>query len=388
MTTALLSEKMNSKKINHGLEAETILIDEAYFSSLIADINEATISIKMETYIFANDDIGKKVLSALCFAAERGVDTRLMIDGIGSRSWTAEMTKQLVQAGGMLRIYHPLPWLIRHIKVNPQRRMSLWQKIIYLMTHINTRNHRKVCVIDNRIGYIGSANITRSPLYNKSLLWHDVTVKCVGNLQPLIYAFNIAWGKQTFKTKLNTIFSLVKSNPVFRLNYSWRLRRFLYKDILYKIKHANKRIWITNAYFVPRHFFLKQLAKARRAGIDVRIVITKDSDVAAVSLLTKTFYNFLLKSNIILLEYSNAGILHAKILIIDDWMCVGSSNINYRSFRHDLEADISLQYAETKKTLENQVKKYQHDSTRITSIELPYFKKIIARCMLLIKYWC
>jgi cardiolipin synthase len=389
MTTALLYEKMNLTTMNHnGILEETILIDESYFNALITDINQAISSIQMETYIFENDEIGKKVLEALCSAAARGVETRLMIDGIGSRSWTTEMTNQLLEAGGMLRIYHPLPWLIKHVQASPYPRMSIWQKIIYLMTHINTRNHRKVCIIDKQIGYIGSANISSFPAHNKNLSWHDVTVKCIGNLQPLIYAFNMAWGKHTPKVKLKNIFFPAKYNPVFRLNYSWRLRRFFYKDILHKIKHCQKRIWITNAYFVPRHFFLRQLAKATKSGIDVRILITKDSDVAAVSLLTKTFYDFLIKSNIMLMEYSNAGILHAKILIIDDWMCVGSSNINYRSFRHDLEADMCLQYETTKKTLEQQVKKYQADAVRITTIELPWFKKIIARCMLLIKYWC
>lgn len=386
--TDILYEKIDLKKIiQNDILEETILIDEDYFTALIADINQATVSIKMETYIFEDDEIGKKVLAALCSAAVRGVEIRLMLDGIGSRSWTVDMTQQLLKSGGMLRIYHPLPWLVRHIQVSPHQRMPIWQKIIYLINHINTRNHRKVCIIDNRIGYVGSANITQSPTHNKTLSWHDVTVRCVGNLQPLIFAFNIAWGKQTFKEKLNTIFFPATFNPVFRLNYSWRLRRFFYKDILHRIKQANKRIWITNAYFVPRHFFLKQLAKAKKSGIDVKILITKHSDVAAVSLLTKTFYNFLLKSNIVLLEYSNSGILHAKILIIDDWMCLGSSNINYRSFRHDLEADMCLQHEITKKTLEKHVENYQADAVRITKIELPWFKKIIARALLLLKYW-
>src|SRR3989344_6416821 len=119
------------------------------------------------------------------------------------------------------------------------------------------------------------------------------------------------------------------------------------------IEKCQKRIWMTNAYFVPDNFLLKALVDAADTGVDVRIILPKKSDLRFMTWASATFHENLLKAGIRIFEYV-PSILHAKTLIIDDWVLVGSSNMNYRSLLHDLEVDINVASLTAKKTLEQQ----------------------------------
>lgn len=371
---------------NRNHYQEIILVDKEYFISLIEDINTAKQSIDLETYIFSQDEIGKKVAVALIHAANRGVKIRLLIDGIGTRDWGGSISQKIENSGILVKTYHPLFWSFSKWPHGG----SFFQKTTHLLTHFNSRNHRKTCLIDNKIVYIGSANITASVDSQKQKLeWHDVTVKVIGaTLTDLQFAFDKAWGCISFKNNFHYLINHINVDSIFRLNFSWRRRRKLYKDLLYRIKSCKKRIWITNAYFFPKSFLLIKLIKAAQTGIDVRIVIPKHPDVLISSLLSRSFYSILLESGVTIMQHL-PGVLHAKILILDDWFCVGSSNLNHRSLKYDLEVDLNIQTQSAKNQLEDIFKDYCKNSSIVSKKdkERSLIEKIIVKILLLLKSW-
>lgn len=371
---------------------ETILINEAYFSSLIDDVNAAKSSIDLETYIYAEDEFGWKLANALAAAAKRGVNVRVLVDGIGTHNWGGKLTLHMENAGVLTRIFHPLPWLIKHWYRSTEKHSNYITKIVYLISRINSRNHRKTCIIDKNIIYVGSANIISHTTIDKktNITLRDTTAKLSHiNTHKLQYAFEKACGCLSIKNRLRNFMHLIDSDPIFRLNYSWRQRHALYKALLKRIKKCKKRIWITNAYFIPNIFLLRRLSQAAKRGVDVKIILPSKYDFFVLSLLTKTFYTILLNSGVSIYEYT-PHFLHAKSLILDDWFCVGSSNLNHRSLKHDLEVDVNIRSQAATAILEKQFLLDLNQSINIHKDEiqkLSLFNKVIGRFLLLLKYW-
>ena len=130
---------------------ETIFFNGSnYFESLLHDLGQAQHSIDLEMYIFAQDTLGVRVIDALGKAAQRGVTVRVLVDGAGSPEWGGTIIEQLERSGVQTRVFHPFPWRFWQWS-RAKIKKPFVQKIIYLCLHINTRNHRKVCTIDNKI---------------------------------------------------------------------------------------------------------------------------------------------------------------------------------------------------------------------------------------------
>lgn len=371
---------------------EIILIDDAYFTSLITDIQKANNTIDLETYIFKNDEIGKKVALALCDAAERGVRVRLLVDGIGTFTWGNKLLPEFEKAGVLTRVFHPLPWFFSYWHPTKKNTNSFTAKILYLLSKMNTRNHRKVCIIDKHIVYIGSANITQYyfTYQHSENSWRETSVKLVGaKIDDLSYAFEKAWGHIPIRKRLRLGLRKIKKNPVFLLNYSWRRRHLLYQALLNRISNCKERIWITNAYFVPDNYLLRRLIRAARHGVDVRILLPHKSDVMISSIAATTFYKILLKNGVAVYEYM-PSMLHAKMLILDDWFCVGSSNLNHRSLRHDLEVDVNIRTPHAQAILEHQFHEDIKQSKKLNLADIkkqPFYISIIGRWLLIVRHW-
>lgn len=371
---------------------EIILIDEEYFTSLIKDISQAQKTIDLETYIFQEDKIGQKIAEALCHAARRGVKIRILVDGFGTLDWGSTLTHKLENEKILTRVFHPLPWLVWHWWDTSKSTTAIIPKIIFLLSKINSRNHRKICILDNKIVYTGSANITANNLARTSGgdHWRDIGVKLEGiEIEDLQFAFERAWDHKPFHKYVFHIIDDKNEEPVFRLNNTWRRRRILYNTLMTKIAHCTKRIWITNAYFIPDKFLLRRLIRVAKKGVDVRILLPQKSDVFIVKLASYTFYQILLQHGIKIYEYL-PGMLHAKALILDDWYCVGSSNINSRSFRYDLEVDVHIR---TEAAQEKLARQFLNDIAQSEKIELadlkkqPLIKTIFGKLLLFLIRW-
>jgi cardiolipin synthase len=376
----------------NSITTEQIISDTpSFFQYLLDDIATAKRSIDLETYIFDRDEIGQKVADELVRAAQRGINVRILVDGAGTPLWGSILTRNLENAGVQTRIFHPFPWRLWHWSRSVVR-VSPLLKAIYLLLKINSRNHRKVCIIDDEIAYVGSLNISKSHLDKEQWgeYWRDIAVRLNGvDIRELKMAFDAAWHHMPIQERIREIFSYINKNPIFRLNNTRHRRRILYKNLLRRMNQCQHRIWITNAYFVPDNFLLKKLSDAAQRGIDVRILLPQKSDIFIMPWTSTTFYYNLLKSGVRIFEYL-PSMLHAKSLILDDWVSVGSSNLNHRSLLHDLEVDVNIRLPESKKLI---IEQFIADLARSKEIQInywqqrPYYQRIIGRLLLYIKYW-
>jgi cardiolipin synthase len=371
---------------------ENIFIDGgAYFESLINDIQQAQYTISLETYIFQNDSIGKKIIEALVSAAKRGVAVRVMVDGAGTPWWNSQFARTLEKAGASTKVFHPFPWQLWNWR-RSRIKTSFFKNWIYLLFKINSRDHRKVCLIDGHIAYVGSMNVSKCHL-SRAMggdNWRDTSLRITGiDLSDLYRAFDLAWDHQPITERVREAFRQVRRNPTIRSNHTRHRRRILYKNLLRKMSICRRHIWITNAYFVPDNFLLRRLQEAARAGVDVRILLPRKSDVAIMPWASTAFYFNLLKAGVRIFEYL-PGILHAKVLLLDDWALIGSSNLNHRSLLHDLEVDMLLSNLASIQTLEQQFLRDLENSREISlerwHIMRPRYQRWLGRMILYIKY--
>lgn len=358
---------------------------------MLDDIRAANTSIDFEVYIFQNSVLGDHVTQALADAARRGVKVRVLVDGAGSPLWGATYANTIEKAGGLTRVYHPFPWQLWHYSRSIIK-LPFLLKWIYLILKINKRNHRKLCIIDQQIAYIGSMNVSPNHL-PKSMGgqdWRDRAIRIQkADLSTLCEAFEDAWEHRPIQERIRDAFKAVRRNPIVRLNHTWLRRRILYKQLLKRMKRCKHRIWITNAYFVPDNFLLKHLKEAAKRQVDVRILLPKKSDIIFLPWASSAFYYELLKSGVKIFEYL-PSVLHAKTLIIDRWMLIGSSNLNYRSLLHDLEVDVNVRHPETKRDMAQLFLEDLKQSKEIFLEDLnkirPWYQRSLGRIALYIKY--
>ncbi|MBP9673818.1 MAG: phosphatidylserine/phosphatidylglycerophosphate/cardiolipin synthase family protein [Bacteriovoracaceae bacterium] len=349
-----------------------------YFESLLQDIQKAQKSIFLECYIFEWDEVGEKIGKALAKKAQEGLDVRLLVDAIGSLSFDKKNYEELLKQKVRVHIYHPLPWKIwqwtkkKSAIVHGDSFLKLWR-------HLNKRLHRKSLIIDSKIAWVGSYNITQTHLKQ----WKDVAISFQDERVAFLQeAFYKAWG-EPFSLRFFQIPSDLYLNIFFWQRM--RGRRIFFQ----KIKKAQKRIWLLSAYFIPERRFLRRLKQAGRLGQDVRLFLPQNSDVFFMHWSARIFYAELLNSGVRIFEYQG-GVLHAKVSLIDEEGMVGSSNLNHRSFNHDLEVDIVLREEQSKLDLQafyDEIQKGSQEIKKEDMQKLPLFKMIFGRFFLLFKFW-
>lgn len=362
-------------------QTEAIYSDpEQYYRTLVNDINSAQHSIDLAVYIFLVDEVGTDVLSALSAAASRGVKIRLLIDGFGSAQHAAKIALTLCELGAAVQIYHPLPWGISNFRWS--RYSGNWiGKVFYFSARVNRRDHRKFCVIDNTVGWCGSFNICIDHL-GKTTPWRDYGTRITGTpISFLTRAFDHVWRRQKIRPSLPEL-------QLFRTNSSLRLR-LLRNNLLAKdIRHAKHRVWICNAYFAPSGKLLRAIRAARRRGVEVRLIMAGKSDVAVFPMLSATYYADLLKAGVQIYSYQR-GMLHAKVMLIDNQCLIGSTNLNHRSLYHDLELDVILNTPDSIDQIQQLLRQDIEDSLPISASQLSPWQSTIWFGWLLriIRYW-
>jgi len=354
-----------------------------YFDSLLLGIENAKISIELESYIFRYDSVGRRFVDALVAATGRGVAVRVLIDGIGSAEDGQLITSLLSSQGISSRIYHPLPWQINHYRW-AIKQGSLIGRLLFFARTINQRDHRKLCIIDNSALWTGSLNICRQHLSiaDGGEGWRDFGVR--------ISDKRVAEARLTFESiwqpKMH-LFTKKKFRLIFS-NLSPFNRRRKYRFITRKMEHAQHRIWITNAYFAPSSTFINSIKNACRRGVDVHLLVPSRSDVFLFRSLTASYYRELILAGVSIYEFPTT-FLHAKALIIDDFYFLGSTNFNHRSFLHDLELDVTLRSKKSQTTLEKQFIADCNKATKITRKQLEKlgWAAYIAWLPRLLRYW-
>lgn len=358
-----------------------------YLSDVLEDVRRAQSSIRIEVYIFDICEPTLRLLDELEIAKKRGCVVQLLIDGFGSYGAIPNLTRICQQKGIQLQIYQPMPrsltWIKRFFLVFTLRFLNLLRKL-------NRRNHRKLILIDDTKAYVGSLNLTSVHFYFN--YWRDTAVAVEGpGIKELVLSFQTDW-EMSFK-KIRLRHPLLKGyNPrksYVRINTSLRTRWLLYFHLLHKIKSARSRVLITSAYFLPKRSLLRALKKVAERGVKVEILVPGPSDVPIVKWAGLELAHSLIKSGVKIYEYQ-PRILHAKILIVDDWATIGSTNLNHRSLLHDLELEVVLQ---DKKSISELIDQW-HQDIKLSHIfdekkysQVGFLKKLLSRMAFRLRYF-
>ncbi|MEZ0392057.1 MAG: phosphatidylserine/phosphatidylglycerophosphate/cardiolipin synthase family protein [Pseudobdellovibrionaceae bacterium] len=367
-----------------------------YFRDLINAIHNANEEIILESYIFNMDPIGIRVLEALSSAQQRGVKVQILVDGVGSFNWLLSLRDYCFQHHLHFRIYHPLPLRLEFLRKISWRSL---RRILFLLKKANKRNHRKVAIIDKKVAFLGSLNVSQvhSEEFMGPQAWRDTGIQVTGGpLAHLRKACLSAWVTARMEHVLLPRNFLLrrdrlrqKVDTVLRLNSTLRWRYSLLRDLNRRMRQAQSRILITNAYFLPRRSVLRSLIKASQRGVYVGLCLPSLTDVPAVRWASRSLFNRLLRAGVHIYEYQSQ-VLHAKTLIIDDWATVGSHNLNHRSLTHDLEVEVVLTRREWVDPL---VERWDTDirhSHAVTSDELgqmTWLERAFARLVYWFRYW-
>jgi len=358
---------------------------EAYFQNLLADIDQASSDIVLETYIFKYDEVGRRFVTALRNACSRGVRVRMLIDGVGSYLDTNRLVKKLESERCTIRVFHPLPWDFSVYR-NALSAGQNYSQLLYHIASINRRDHRKLCIIDEKIAWLGSFNITADH-YNRNSnqaddSWHDTGLRSNGPVvEALLENFEQVWQRKSETRTQRTRQFLAVNTIDTRKQHS--------HEIIELLQSANRRIWITNAYFNPSNRLLKILKNAARQNLSVQLIVPVRSDVFLFPDLTRTYYADLLNAGIRVFEYKNR-VLHSKTMLVDGALLVGSTNLNFRSFFHDLEVDALVFASNVVKQMEQ---KFAADLEQCTEITLrrwqnyPFILKLLGWLPRLMRYW-
>ncbi len=309
-----------------------LLIDGAQaFPSMIEAIEGASKTILMDSYIFNDDSVGKMFASALGERAKAGVAVYLIIDGFGTINVPASFFDDLRDWG---------------VKVLEYRPVAPWRKGWGILR----RNHRKLLVVDGRIGFLGGINIGDEwlPVDRKGQGWHDIHVRVSGPRVRDLSKLSMATWRVHGGVILDPRLFLCDVEPagLTRIGIvgsrERKKRKMIRRSYLHAIRNAREYIYIANAYFIPGLGFRRALRNAVKRGVDVRVMVPAHGDILPVQLAGQVLFGRLMRRGIKLFLWRET-VLHAKIAVIDDvWATVGSFNIDRRSWSMNLEVNATI----------------------------------------------
>jgi cardiolipin synthase len=310
-----------------GINCQWLCTGTEAFAAMLAAIAAAQRTVSLETYIYAPGDPGDRVLAALVAARQRGVDVRVLVDGLGSVSLPASYWAPLEAAGGKAKVFNPI-----------------------VLARLSIRDHRKILVCDSSVAFIGGYNIAPEYLGDGVTKgWCDVGVKLEGSLaRDLQTAFDEMYARADFLPKppvrlrkLHAKRTVIAPNEQLLLSGPGRgpspLKRALRKDLT-----TAREVQIVSAYFLPTWRLRRDLVNVSRRGGEVRLILAGKSDVAVSQLAARSLYRRFLSTGIEIFEYQ-PQILHAKLFQIDDVAYVGSSNLDQRSLSLNFEVMIRFE---------------------------------------------
>lgn len=282
------------------------------YDQMLKDIRDAKKYIFLETYIYDNDEIGRKFREVLIKKAKEGVVVRLLLDGWGPNV-RKSFFRELIAVGGQLRFFKEFQYVFR----------------IFAKNH--ERNHRKLLIIDNKIAYIGSANITAD-----CLKWRELVLRLEGGVAiAFARSFNKSWNlhdidiPKRIQSIIHEQFEIINDIP----SRKHKITEHKYTQLIKKAKHI---IRIETPYFIPSGKIKKQLALAVKRGVRVIIILPKVSDVKIINIARNLSLGELHEKGVEIRYYNHN--LHSKLLIVDDnFFLLGSSNLDYRSFIYQYE---------------------------------------------------
>jgi cardiolipin synthase len=331
-------ERLTGAPLYRDNAVELLLDGPQTHRAMLEAIQSAEHHVHLETYIWIDDEVGTEFAEALAAKARMGMPVRVIYDSIGSRDATSELWLELEEAGVEVRAFNP---------PDPVQDQNPFD--------IDTRDHRKLLIVDGRLAFTGGINIDRNYARPSDVVggtsassgWRDTHIRISG---PAVAAF-----QDLFVGLWEQLDAPLEEPPYVppprELDEGNTLVRVLAgvggNDQASQIwvayqaaaKVATARIWITQSYFAPDDEFMTAIREAAARGVDVRILVAGFSDSQLLLNASRAYYGDLLEAGIKVFE-SQEHIMHAKTMVVDGyWSTVGSSNLDYLSFLHNHEAN-------------------------------------------------
>jgi len=337
------------------------LVDgERFFTRLIDAASSAASSISLRTYIFDNDDYAEKIAELLKRRSNEGIDIKVLLDGLGTIISTVETQETLPEdyegASSVRR------FLESNSKVDVRQATNPWL----------TGDHVKTVIIDKTIAFTGGMNIAREYRYD----WHDMMMELHGPVvDELQEEFNMAWAHAGLLGDINYFLQQFrrKSKNAADIGYPVRVlfTRIDDPEIFdaqrMAIRNARRYIYVENAYFTD-DAMLFELAKARRRGVDVRVIVPLVTDRGPITRNNVLAANAMLEHGIRVYVYP--GMSHVKAAVFDGWACLGTANWDRLSFRINKELNIATSHPEAVERLKTQL--FEIDFERSVEITEPF----------------
>ncbi len=370
-------------------ESETLHFDgDEFYRALIQEMDGARKSIDMEVYTFEEGVLAERLLGCFERAIKRGVAVRLICDHWGSPLLGDGLAPRMKAAGIRVHVYRSLPWRPLILRKNHGQFLRWVGYFWRSLARLNRGFHRKVTIVDGESAWVSSFNVTDVHLrevYNQDA-WRDIGVRLRGQE---VLLFCQAFERTFFRRRTPRAQYLEKHDLVHLNDSFWQRRKmnFLLKR---RIQSARARIWIQNPYFLPERGLLRALCQQARRGRDVRIMIPEKSDQEVIRWMNYGILVRLLKSGATIWQFHPA-FAHKKVLLVDDQISVGSTNLNHRSFLHDLEVEVMLSHDNSRRMVEDSFLQDQALCHPLLLADLeckPLWFKIFNRILFFFRYWC
>jgi len=308
---------------------ELLSSGESTYAALFGAITSAQNAVHLEYYIFEPDGVGTRLRDLLIARARAGVEVRLLLDGLGSRRCSPRFLAPLQAAGAEVGWFHPLTW--GHL---------LWRPTL------NLRTHRKIAVIDGRIGFTGGVNISDTQSERASAAaFHDLHLRLEGEaVRALQLVFAEDWHYATGRTLTAAQHWPAQAGGSIRCQLLPSgpddPQAPLHRLFVEAVHGARQRVWVMTPYFVPTPPVLLALTSAALRGLDVRLLVPARNDNRLVRAAARSFYPELLAAGVRIAEFQ-PRMLHGKALLIDeDTALIGSGNVDPRSFFLNFELGV------------------------------------------------
>ncbi|RBW68490.1 cardiolipin synthase [Bacillus taeanensis] len=323
----------NAAVLTEDNSVELFVDGQKKFNALFKDIEGAKDHIHLQYYIIKKDELGKKLIEVLTRKAKEGIKVRVLYDELGSRRLTKRFFKEFRGAGGEVSVFFPSKFRLINLR-------------------LNYRNHRKLVIIDGKIGYVGGFNVGNEylGLDQKFGYWRDTHLRIQGTAVHAIQTrFILDWNQASHCHDISYIpnhfpgdisqgnvgMQIVTSGP----DSEWE---HIKNGYIKMISSAKKSVLIQTPYFIPDASLLDALRIACLSGVEVKIMIPNKPDHMFVYWSTLSYSGELLKAGATIYIYDN-GFIHAKTIIVDEKISsVGTANIDVRSFKLDFEVNAFL----------------------------------------------
>jgi len=337
-------ESITGAPSSEGNQVQLLVNGDQIFPAMLEAMRSATSTLNLLTFVYWTGSIAPQVAEAVCERAKAGVRCNVLLDALGAFRIERKLIDDMRECGAHVAWFRPPRW--------------------YTLHKLNNRTHRKILVVDGRVGFTGGVGIAEEWTGNAQdpLHWRDTHIRLEGPVvRGLQGAFCENWLEATGEVLTGeTYLPTLEGTPdgmLAQVTRSSAGKGDTNAETLFflAMAAAKKRLWLTTAYFAPRGALVEALVEAAERGVDVQILVPGPHiDKELVRKAGQASYSKLLKKGVKIYEYQPT-MLHAKTMVVDGiWSTIGSINFDNRSFALNDEANVSIHDARLALQMEKQ----------------------------------